>query len=869
MIPFYFTGSILIMLIIWAVYVLIYSGIIRKMGAEPGFGLVPLAAEWRMSKVLFASMRSFYQPVLSSIVFLAASRYVGAQSIFSIIFWMAGLLVYSIFLMRLSWRISQAFNMGILFGILTIFFPVPCLLYLGYGRAQFTAPSFQIRQWPKIVQILLNGTVFLFSAAEFLALVFVVGLLSIRENTPRPVVEYLIKDNNEKIGNVTQQGDVVRRADMMDAAAIETAQSQRSRDYFYPDHSADKNVVVMEYVIATDLESKRGLASVNIEQIRKASKEGENMTVVLQVGAAERLYTDGMEDGSYARYAVQDGKIEKVRDLDPSLCMAEKESLADFIRWTKENYPADRYMLVFWDHGGGLTYGYGSEQLNKRADNDDAMPTSEIAKAIEEAGVQFDLIGFDTCLMQDFDLAYSLEPYADYFLASEESESGFGWNYTLGFSELAKNPGISTEDFGTSMVASFDPYNTASKDGETDTQSTLSLLDMTYVKPAHEKLDQLFAEEKRAIEESSDNYANISIAASGAYTFMGRTQIDLVDYLTRLQGLDYENNILTDTQYKELSDAIKACVVVRNANSGTGVNGVAFCFPVKDLSSYSPTYTQLDAMGLEAERAMCNDYFSIMASQQTKALSSNSFLSLIAVDYTKEPWYVKGFEDYDTAEAFIDIPLKDTGAGYQIELPDKAWKNIVDCQVAVYMHTQQGRMYLGSDHIGALDANGNPMVALENSWPHIGGALICYNADQARETEEGTVFSGTTRALLNGDTQIELQIECDPVKEGSDQPMEAHILGYQLVNDPLPFMEKGLLTLEAGDTLQFLFDYYDNEGKYVTTDTYGKKVRVLRENGLEVRDEPFGECDLEFGGRLTDIYQRTFLTEMLETHVEK
>ena len=86
------------------------------------------------------------------------------------------------------------------------------------------APSFQIRQWPKIVQFLLNGTVFLFSAAEFLVLVFVVGLLSIRENTPRPVVEYLIKDNNEKIGNVTQQGDVVRRADMMDAAAIETAQ---------------------------------------------------------------------------------------------------------------------------------------------------------------------------------------------------------------------------------------------------------------------------------------------------------------------------------------------------------------------------------------------------------------------------------------------------------------------------------------------------------------------------------------------------------------------------------------------------------------------------------------------------------------------
>ena len=276
-------------------------------------------------------------------------------------------------------------------------------------------------------------------------------------------------------------------------------------------------------------------------------------------------------------------------------------------------------MLVLWDHGGGLTYGYGSEQLNKRADGERLMPTGEIVEAVKDSGVKFDLIGFDTCLMQDFDLAYRLEPYTDYFLASEESESGFGWNYTLGFSELAKDPGLSAEQFGTYMISSFDPYNTISKNGTPDTSSTLSLLDMTYVKPAHEKLDKLFAGEQKAIRDGSDNYANISIAASGAYTFIGDTQLDLIDYLTRLEGLDYENAILTAEQYKDLIDSIKACVVVRNANSGAGVNGVAFCFPTKALSSYTPTYHQLDAMGLEAEKSMCDDYFSIMASQQAKA----------------------------------------------------------------------------------------------------------------------------------------------------------------------------------------------------------------------------------------------------------
>ena len=117
--------------------------------------------------------------------------------------------------------------------------------------------------------------------------------------------------------------------DVLDADAVSAAEKQRSSDYYYPDHSADQSVVVMEYVVATDLESDRGFASVNIEQIRNATKQGTGMTFVLQVGAAERLFTSGMEDGSYARYTVNDGKIEKVLDLDPSTCMTEKGSLTD------------------------------------------------------------------------------------------------------------------------------------------------------------------------------------------------------------------------------------------------------------------------------------------------------------------------------------------------------------------------------------------------------------------------------------------------------------------------------------------------------------------------------------------------------------
>ena len=72
MLPFFFTDSLFMLIALWALYALGYFGIIRKMGVEQGFAFVPVAAEWRISKILFSSMRSFYQAALSAVVFLAA-----------------------------------------------------------------------------------------------------------------------------------------------------------------------------------------------------------------------------------------------------------------------------------------------------------------------------------------------------------------------------------------------------------------------------------------------------------------------------------------------------------------------------------------------------------------------------------------------------------------------------------------------------------------------------------------------------------------------------------------------------------------------------------------------------------------------------
>ena len=111
--------------------------------------------------------------------------------------------------------------------------------------------------------------------------------------------------------------------------------------------------------------------------------------------------------------------------MDKNLNIETMESpaeLTDFIKWTAENYPADRYMLVLWDHGGGVPYGYGVDQLAHRKDAGDrtGLSVSEVAEAAKASGVKFDVVGFDACLMQDIEAATALEPVSDYYLASKK-----------------------------------------------------------------------------------------------------------------------------------------------------------------------------------------------------------------------------------------------------------------------------------------------------------------------------------------------------------------------------------------------------------------------------------------------------------------
>ena len=62
------------------------------------------------------------------------------------------------------------------------------------------------------------------------------------------------------------------------------------------------------------------------------------------------------------------------------------------------------------------------------------------SQALTKAGVAFDFIGFDACLMATAENALMLTKHADYLIASEETEPGVGWYYTNWLTSLGKDP---------------------------------------------------------------------------------------------------------------------------------------------------------------------------------------------------------------------------------------------------------------------------------------------------------------------------------------------------------------------------------------------------------------------------------------------
>ncbi len=135
----------------------------------------------------------------------------------------------------------------------------------------------------------------------------------------------------------------------------------------------------------------------------------------------------------------------------PELNHDDPKVLKNFLVWAMREYPADRYGLILWDHGGQWD-GYGGDEQDGELDEPVCMKTAQIREALtrtlrETRTARFDFIAFDTCLMGGMEVLEDFAELTDVFIACPEIDYGDGWNYAESLAWLKNHPAAKMRDF--------------------------------------------------------------------------------------------------------------------------------------------------------------------------------------------------------------------------------------------------------------------------------------------------------------------------------------------------------------------------------------------------------------------------------------
>jgi hypothetical protein len=207
---------------------------------------------------------------------------------------------------------------------------------------------------------------------------------------------------------------------------------------------------------------------------------------------------------------------------DGAKAMTDPTTLSSFIQYCSKNFPANRNELILWDHGGGSVSGYGYDEKFKSSGS---MNLAGIRQALQNGGVKFDFIGFDACLMATAETALMLNDYADYLVASEETEPGIGWYYTNWLTNLGNNTSLSTVEIGKNIVDDFVVKCDEKCKGQKTTLAVIDLAEFSNTIPANLSAFSKSISNKIANQE----YQELSQARYSTREFAQSSKIDQVD----------------------------------------------------------------------------------------------------------------------------------------------------------------------------------------------------------------------------------------------------------------------------------------------------------------------------------------------------
>jgi hypothetical protein len=655
-------------------------------------------------------------------------------------------------------------------------------------------------------------------------------------------------------------------------------------------------ITILVYMCGADLESRSGMATRDLQEMMKADL-GSKINLIVYTGGAKQWQNNVISNSTNQIYQVKDGKLISLKDNVGNLPMTKPGTLSEFIKWGAASFPADRYDLIFWDHGGGSTGGYGYDEKFSTAG---AMSLAGINQALNDGGVTFDFVGFDTCLMATVENALVVSNYADYLVASEETEPGVGWYYTDWLTALGRDTSMETIQIGKNIIDSFTDACAKTCPGQKTTLSLIDLCELAETVPS--ELADFSKDTSEMI--NSNEYKAVSNARSSTREFAASSRIDQVDLV------DFAYRMGTN-ESKELAEALKGAIKYNKTSSNmTNAYGLSIYFPYKKASKVDSMVDTYEDIGMDEDYAKCIQSFASLGvagqavsggtgsampslfgdlagaygttgssgssgnasaeliTQLLTSFLSSDFSSVSGLSSSNTGFLGRSL-DVDAAAKYIAANQFDTSAliwtnnaeDYTcISLTEDQWKMVQDLQLNMFYDDGEGYIDLGMDNTFEFDEQGNLLAPDDKTWLSIDGQIVAFYIVDVQGDSDNYAITGRVPCELNGE-RTNLILVFDSENE------DGYVAGacYDYKEGETDTIAKNLTELVEGDTIDYICDYYGYDQKFQDNYYLGEQVTVSGPmSDMVIQNLPVGDGDVLVTYRFTDIYGKEFWTPALK-----
>lgn len=549
--------------------------------------------------------------------------------------------------------------------------------------------------------------------------------------------------------------------------------------------SNDQTWAVYWYLCGSDLETYYGAGTSDLEEMMEVSLS-DNVRVVVQTGGAAVWNNEMVDAGAIERYVYNSEGLTFVEQR-PQSNMGTAETLAEFLDFCTENYPADRTMVLFWNHGGGSVTGaafdenYGFDSLTL----DEFYQAFDMIYELDTENPPIDIVGFDTCLMATIDVAYTFCDVANYLVASEELEPGNGWYYTGWLQALSDDPAMGGAQLGRVIC---DTYVEGCEMAWTEDEITLSVTDLTKIGPLLEAYDTMGQE---ALTTALDNplfFSSFGREANRSESYGGNTAEEGYTNMVDLGHLVRNSEALLPETSQAVLDGLEECVIYRvNGPYRAEATGLSCYYSYNsdsaDLNAYanvgySNAFKYLYGYGIDGELSEEGmEYVNSLGYEEEELPEVPALESIIDADDEEEDYPV-----YLDEEGYAVLDVE----------PDVA--NLlkgVYFQLAYVEEEGDISLMLGRDNdIEADWENGIFKDNFRGVWGSIDDYLVYM--ELVYEGEDYNTY--TVPILLNGE-EYNLRVVYDYNDE------EFYILGARKGLDDSGMADKNLLQLQPGDEI--------------------------------------------------------------------